>query len=173
MPTRTVDVSAAPPASQGSKFAPTLKQWLYVQERIEQVQAGQWLTQAATAARVHVGAPTVSIWNRSEAFRVWFAAQVREAREPLVEAAKAAICVRTIQGNSKFGALFLQMLGYDGGGPLDPLFPNAPHAPAGAVAQASVTFIGLPMPPTPAQAAAVNPPPGSAEVYRPTLPPGK
>lgn len=132
----------------------------------------QWLPQKDTAKVVGCTAATISIWKRDEAFEVWVAEGLRVARLPIIEAAKTAIALRTIAGNPKFGELLLAMLGYDGfaGDGLVGGGNATPGAPA-AAAVAQVTFIGLPMPPTPAEAAAGRPPQGSNVIYRPVLPP--
>ena len=98
---------------------------------------------------------------------------MQKAREPLIEHAKTSIVLRTIQGNPKYAFLFAQMYGLSDTGDPHGMAPNAvPGQPAGAVANASVVFVGLPQPPSPAQAEAMRPPVGSNVIIpAPPLPP--
>lgn len=80
----------------------------------------------------------------------------------MLEAALLAICQRAIQGSSKHGDLVLRLLELEAG---DLQESRDGVQPAGnPTVQVGVTFVGLPPPPTPAQAEAMRPPPGSAMV---------
>lgn len=144
-----------------------MSQWLYVEERQAQVEAGQWLSQQQTAARIHIRPTTISIWKRDPRFRRWYAEEVSAARDPLVEHAKTAIAVKTLQGHPKFAELFVAMHGLEAL-PVDPSMPNArPSALGGASAPAvSVTFVGIPPAPSAEERARLVPKPGESKILR-------
>lgn len=120
----------------------------------------EWVSQAETAKRCSIRQPmTISMWKRDPRFEEWVAEGLRIARIPVIEAAKLAIALRTIQGNARFGALLLQQLGYDGFAGDEASMVQA--AGAQATATASVVFVGLPQPPSPQEAEARRPPNGS------------
>ena len=96
------------------------------------------------------------------------AAAIADARVPVIEAAKTAIALRTIQGSPKFAELLLELCGlrdYD----LQP--SETPTNSNNGVQVGSVTFVNVPIPPTPQQAEALRPPPGSNSITpAPALP---
>lgn len=102
---------------------------------------------------------TISMWKRDPRFQPWLAEGLREARDPLVEAAKNAICLKVLQGNSKFMEGFLVMQGYLGAGAVPE--PGAPANVNQGVQIGQVSFHHVPVPLTGLQAAARQPPPGS------------
>lgn len=119
------------------------------------------LSQAETAKRINCTPTTISIWNRDDAFRVASTAILNEHNDPLVPLLTRALLVKGIQGVKWAAELALRTRGL-----LDPEPQPGDDGRAGLSAHASVTFVGLPMPPSAAERARTVPPPGSAMILR-------
>lgn len=101
------------------------------------------------------------MWKRDDRFLAWDAATTAKHRPAKLEEAVLSICQKAIQGSSKHGDLVLRLLELQAG---DMLESRDGVQPAGAAVQVGVAFYGLPQPPTPQQAEAMRPPPGSTMV---------
>lgn len=145
----------------------TTKQRRYLDALLELTEAsGGMPQQKVVAARAHVKPSTVSEWNRQPKFHEAVAAVMRRAAQPLIELVFRDLCYRAMRtGSAKHYELALRAAGRLDADPIIAINQGAPVA-----AQAAVTFVGLPQPPTPQQAEAMRPPVGSAAIVRQTLP---
>lgn len=139
-----------------------MRQWRYLDDLEAQADAGQLLTQEQTAKRINVRRQTVSEWNRNPIFRRACAQILRDRLDPLDQLVDRSVARRAMLGNPRFAEINLRRRGlWDGPQELQESRDGVQPA---ATVQVGVTFMGLPQPPTPQQADAMRPPPGSAMV---------
>ena len=142
----------------------TRKQELYFDELLEQVDRGQVVTVKETARKLHIARQTVSRWHADQTFRAAASKILRESNNDLWDhLVDRAVARKAIQGSAKHAELNLRRRGL-----YDPVPPELPLEPPpggdGVKVGVHVQFVGLPTPPTPQQAEAMRPPPGSAMV---------
>lgn len=154
--------SSDSPDADKADFPLNARQWRYLEDLELQVDAGQLLTQEQTAKRIHVRRQTVSEWNRLPGFRRAVAKILREGLDPLDQLVDRAVARKAMQGNPRFAEINLRRRGlWDG--PMELQESRDGVQPAAQVT-VGVQFVGLPQPPTPQQAEAMRPPPGSTMV---------
>lgn len=140
---------------------PTAKQWRYNAAKCHYALKGVYVTDRELAKEIGCTPTTISIWKRDDRFLAWDAATTAKHRPAKREEALLAIYQRAINGQSKYGDMVIRLeeIRHDSmAESRDGVQPGAPTV------QVGVAFYGLPQPPTPAQAEAMRPPPGSAMV---------
>ena len=145
----------------------TRKQERYLEELLAQATTGQVLSDKATAERLRIARQTVSGWYQNPRFRAEAGRILRSAvrvRDPLVDIALQRMAMR---GNMKAAELNLRRRGLMNG-PLPAVEPPNQGQSSGY----SVTFVGLPKPPTREEAERRRPPVGSNEVRPAFIPDG-
>lgn len=145
----------------------TRKQERYLEELLAQASSGQLLSDKATAERLHISRQTVSGWYQDPRFRAEAGRILRSAvrvRDHLVD---IAVQRMAMQGNMKAAELNLRRRGL-----MDGPLPSVDQPNQGQSSGYSVTFVGLPKPPTREEAEQRRPPVGSNVIMPPTLPPG-
>lgn len=150
----------------------TENQWAYLCAMLDLVERRQMPSVTACCTAIGIDRTTAWRWHQQENF-LKAKAKVMEgmiaARVPVVD---FAIQQGALQGNAKSVEAYLRMTGrWNDGGPLELGMPSA-GAPTSTTTNngvqiGHVTFVGLPAPPTPQQAAALNPPMNANYVLQP------
>lgn len=104
----------------------------------------------------------MSIWRRDRKWLKAYALAVRAVHDPEIELAHLACIKRAQMGSPIHYQMMLRALGRWDQVPAEP----GDDGRAGVSAVASVTFVGLPTPPSAAERARTVPPAGSAMILR-------
>jgi hypothetical protein len=149
----------------------TAAQWAYVAALQELLDTGRVPTVTACCAAAKIHRTTVWRWFQRAEFLQALDRVLAARLDPRDRLVDYAVQRQAMEGRTLAIEANLRRRGLWDGPAVD-LPPGTTGTAAGASAVASVTFVGLPAPPTPAQANAVNPPPGANYVYRPPQLPG-